>query len=112
PEGLHIAIESEAVRILGAWFGNKVNKEEPWDRTLKKIEECLERWEKGHPTMEGRKLVVQMMVGGMTQYLSQVQGMPKTIEKRLRRRIRQFVWHDKSSRIKEDQLYMPIEQGG
>ncbi|KAF8079076.1 hypothetical protein FPV67DRAFT_1389873, partial [Lyophyllum atratum] len=96
PDGLHIAAEGEAVRILGAWFGNGVRKEEPWDRILKKVDECLSRWEKGHPTLEGRKLIVQMMVGGMTQYLTQVQGMPKGVEKRLKKVIRRFVWNEKS----------------
>ncbi|KAF8053962.1 hypothetical protein FPV67DRAFT_1442790, partial [Lyophyllum atratum] len=112
PDDLHIARDGEAVRILGAWFGNKVDAKEPWEKTIKKVEDSISRWEKSHPSMEGRKLIAQMMVGGMTQYLTQVQGMPKTIEQKLRKIIRKFVWNDKSSRVKEDALLMPIDSGG
>jgi hypothetical protein len=32
--------------------------------------------------MEGRRLIVMMVVGGMTQYMATVQGMPADIEER------------------------------
>ncbi|KAF9269406.1 hypothetical protein L218DRAFT_983309 [Marasmius fiardii PR-910] len=36
--------------------------------------------------MDSRKKIVQMIVGGMTQYLTQVQGIPKNVEKLLSKR--------------------------
>ncbi|KAF9035020.1 hypothetical protein BDZ89DRAFT_1036318 [Hymenopellis radicata] len=45
--------------------------------------------------MEGRRLIIQMVVGGKTQYLTKVQGMPKEVEQKLERRIRRFLWADK-----------------
>ncbi|KAE9387764.1 hypothetical protein BT96DRAFT_761370, partial [Gymnopus androsaceus JB14] len=92
PANLHIAKEGEAVRILGAWFGNKISSEQVWTPVLEKIDTNLARWAKSGPTMEGRRHIVQMVVGGMTQYLTVVQGMPETIEKRLTKRINTFLW--------------------
>ncbi|KAK7037502.1 hypothetical protein VNI00_010994 [Paramarasmius palmivorus] len=37
-----------------------------------------------------------MIIGGMTQYLAQVQGMPKPVEKKLVKRIRCFIWDEKN----------------
>ena len=62
--------------------------------------------------MEGRCLIVQMIVGGMTQYLAQVQGMPSNIESKLREKIRNFVWHDKRAPVSEQILFSPIDDGG
>ncbi len=81
PEDIKIAKDGEAVRTLGAWVGNKVKQVDVWTHTLDKIEENLGRWELEHPTMEGRQLIIIMVVGGMTQYLTEVQEMPTNIEK-------------------------------
>ncbi|PBK83572.1 hypothetical protein ARMGADRAFT_890958, partial [Armillaria gallica] len=81
PEEIKVASDGEAVRTLGAWVGNGVKQADVWTRTLDKIEENLQRWELGHPTMEGRQLIILMVVSGMTQYLTKVQGMPQSIEK-------------------------------
>ncbi|KDQ22940.1 hypothetical protein PLEOSDRAFT_1015108, partial [Pleurotus ostreatus PC15] len=90
PEEMKIVPDGQLTRILGAWIGNKGNQESPWTPVVEKIDEDLERWEKGHPTAEGRKLIIQMVIGGRTQYLARVQGMPKQIEDNLRKRIRKF----------------------
>jgi hypothetical protein len=94
-------------------MGNGVNAEGVWAPVLEKIDHNLDLWEKSHPTMEGRRLIVQMVVGGMTQYLTQVQGMPSEIEKQIARRVRKYVWDDKNvSPVNEQTLYAPIEMGG
>ncbi|KAF5367240.1 hypothetical protein D9615_010668 [Tricholomella constricta] len=112
PANIHVAIEGEAVRILGAWFGNEITAEGPWSIVMDKIETHLSRWEKSNPTMEGRKLITHMVVGGITQYLTQVQGMPKVIEKRLAKMIRTFVWKEKRSPVSEAALFLPTKDGG
>ncbi|KAF5376294.1 hypothetical protein D9615_008538 [Tricholomella constricta] len=112
PENAHIVLEGEAVRILGAWYRNGAEAEGPWSIVLDKIDASLERWERSNPTIEGRKLITSMVVGGMTQYLTQVQGMPKDIEKKLTKVIRTFVWKEKKSPISETTLFLPIEEGG
>jgi hypothetical protein len=35
--------------------------------------------------MDGRRKIIQMVIGGMTQYLTEVQGMPKNGEKLLQK---------------------------
>ncbi|KAJ3892877.1 hypothetical protein GG344DRAFT_27850, partial [Lentinula edodes] len=113
PNHLCIASEGEAVRILGAWNGNKIDAEQIWAPVLEKIDINLERWTSNGLTMEGRRHVIQMIVGGMTQYLTVVQGMPKSIEKRLAKRIKIFMWSEKDrSPVNERVLYGPLEKGG
>jgi hypothetical protein len=55
-----------------------------------------------------------MVVGGMTQYLTQVQRMPKDVEKRLTKRIRKYIWKDEKnySPVSEATLQAPVEEGG
>ncbi|KAF9030589.1 hypothetical protein BDZ89DRAFT_898035, partial [Hymenopellis radicata] len=92
PEGIRISRDGQAVRILGGWIGNKTKGAAPWTPILNSIENSLDFWEKTHPTMEGHRLIIQMVVGGKTQYLTKVQGMPKEVEQKLERRIRRFLW--------------------
>ena len=67
---------------------------------------------KEQSTIEGRKLIIQMVVGGMTQYLTQVQGMPTSTEKKLEKRIRKFIWRERTmTPVNTETLYAPIEIG-
>ena len=86
PNDIKITRDGEAIRSLGAWIGNNIYQADVWSRILNKIDSSLERWEKGKPTIEGRHLIVLMVVGGMTQYLAKVQGIPPEIERRIDRR--------------------------
>jgi hypothetical protein len=52
------------MRSLGTWFGKKAKLDEPWGLVLEKIDKDLERWNQNHPTLEGCKLIIQMVVGG------------------------------------------------
>ncbi|THV03654.1 hypothetical protein K435DRAFT_911808, partial [Dendrothele bispora CBS 962.96] len=81
PEDLHIAEEGEATQILGAWYGNKIQAEQIWPANIEKVDSNLERWGKSQPTIEGRRHIIQMMIGGISQYLATIQGMPKTVKK-------------------------------
>ncbi|KAG1863879.1 hypothetical protein F4604DRAFT_1032519 [Suillus subluteus] len=80
---------------------------------LEKIDASLKRWEKSHPTVEGRKIIIQCTIGGMTQYLTVAQGMPKDIEKTLMVKARSFIWDNVSKTpISMNILCAPIEEGG
>ena len=110
---IRIAADGEAIRSLGAWIGNHVNDLTPWEPILDKINQSLEKWRKPHPTLHGRKLIIQSVIGGHTQFLTKAQGMPSDIEKALTKIMRDFMWEDDSSpRIALDILYHPIEEGG
>src|ERR1700722_1930418 len=110
---VHIVMDSEPTRILGAWIGNKVEQNGIWSCTMDKIEGNLQQWAKSHPTIEGRRLIVQMVVAGMTQFLTKVQGMPQDIEKGLTKRIRKFMWNSEGSPpLSSQALEQPLTQGG
>jgi hypothetical protein len=112
PDGVHIAEEGEPVRLLGAWIGNGVNSADPWGPVLEKVEKNLNRWAKGHPTVEGRRLIVQMVVAGMTQYLTKVQGMPPDIEKELSKRVQAYVWDGRRPTVNATVMSAPLTDGG
>jgi hypothetical protein len=110
---IHIAKDGEPTRVLGAWIGNKIDQAEPWTTILEKIDKNLNQWSKSHPTTEGKQLIVQMVVAGMTQYLTKVQGMPQDIEKRLIKKICTFIWgHENTPPIGLPILSSSISEGG
>ncbi len=90
PQNVHIASDGEPVRVLGAFIGNVVAQGDVWSPTLAKLEGVLERWRRGITTLEGRRHVVQMFVGGMTQFLTDVQTMPAQVQRRLERILRKY----------------------
>lgn len=93
---IKIATEGQPTHILGAWTGNKVDQAIPWTPTIEKIATNLKRWEANHPTAKGRRLITQMIIGGMTQYLTKVQGIPETAQKTLEHLICNFAWNGKN----------------
>jgi exonuclease III len=110
---IHIAAEKEPVRLLGAWIGNDVPENTQWPAVLEKIEVKLAQWEKGRPTMEGRRHIVNMYIAGMTQFLTKVQQMPLEYEKELEKRIRTFMWKTSATpAVSMATLQGPISQGG
>jgi len=109
---IHIAQDHEPVRMLGAWIGNNIDQATVWSPVLDKIRDNLKRWSQSHPTLFGRRLIIQMVVGGMTQYLAKVQTMPRQIEEILTRTIRNFMWNDKKPPVSMSTLSLPVAQGG
>ncbi|KIY46004.1 hypothetical protein FISHEDRAFT_16461, partial [Fistulina hepatica ATCC 64428] len=91
-DDITILEDGVTTRILGGQVGNMAEDDAPWTPVLEKIDKSLDNWEKGKPTMEGRKLLTRWMIGGMSLFLAIVQGMPKAVEKRLQKRIRTFMW--------------------
>src|SRR6267142_2572479 len=77
---IRIAKDGDAIRLLGAWIRNKTNDLTPWETIIDKIKKALNFRSKSNPTMHGRKLIIQAIVGGHTQFLTKAQGMPKPIE--------------------------------
>ena len=67
----------DAVRILGAWIGNNFDDVTPWEQILETVQKKFKQWEKVHPTMNGKCLLIQAIAGGHTQFLTKAQGMPE-----------------------------------
>jgi hypothetical protein len=99
--------------MLGVWISNNTKDNTPWEIIIDKINNNLEKWKRLHPTLNGRKLIVQTIVGGHTQFLANAQGMPKHIKDTLKRIIKGFMWDDNSSlRIASKTLCRLINEGG
>ncbi|OJT14554.1 Transposon TX1 uncharacterized 149 kDa protein [Trametes pubescens] len=113
PRGVHVVGEGEAVRILGAYFGNGADQEHVWRPKLDKVEAAIRRWNEGHATMIGRKHTTQMMIGGMSQFFANVQRMPSVVLRDLKKMVRSYVWDGKThAPVALDYLCLPIERGG
>ena len=113
PSRIHIAKDGEPVRVLGAFVGNDVEQVNVWAPILEKSDRALARWEKTRPTQDGRRLIVGMVIGGFTQYLTRVQGMPKEVEKLFTKKIRDFMAEGKTvPMISLPTLHSRFEDGG
>ncbi|KAJ8587400.1 hypothetical protein M405DRAFT_852875 [Rhizopogon salebrosus TDB-379] len=105
-ERIHIAKDGTPIRSLGAWIGNDLDATTPWEPILDKIATRLNHWNLGHPTLDGKRLIIQMIVGGMTQFLTKAQGMPTHVENSLTKSIRNFIWDNaRDQKMKEASAY-------
>ena len=112
-EKIKIAKDGDAVRSLGAWIGNNTNIKTPWEPILDNIHKTLKLWGKSNPTLTGRKLIAQAVIGGYTQFLTKAQGMPPGIEETLTKMARDFMWEGCAvPGIALENLHCPIEEGG
>ncbi|KAI0089039.1 hypothetical protein BDY19DRAFT_889784, partial [Irpex rosettiformis] len=113
PNDIKIAQDGTAVRYLGAWTGNEINDETPWKKVISEINRALKKWDKPGITIFGRRLVINMEVGGRIQYLAKVQGMPDNIKKEISHTIRQFMWPNQNiPMISIETLQRPKNEGG
>ena len=84
-----------------------------WSPTAEKIDRKLARWSILHVSLSGKALLTQSLVGGMTQYLTMVQGMPREIQTRLQKVIHQFMWDGKRAGLINGALASaPKSEGG
>ncbi|EPS98430.1 hypothetical protein FOMPIDRAFT_1096747, partial [Fomitopsis schrenkii] len=113
PEGVKIAKEGEAVRLLGAWIGNGVDQAAVWAPALQKTRDFVTRWKKCRPSLKGKVNIVRMGPGGITQYLAMVQGMPKSAEREVEKIIKEFLWDgQRVPAVSMETLRLPVEEGG
>ncbi|KAF5320843.1 hypothetical protein D9619_000262 [Psilocybe cf. subviscida] len=112
PAHIHIIKDGEHTRALGAYVGNNTNQIAIWDPIVETIDKNLTRWARGNPTQEGRRLIANMEVGGRTQYLTRVQGMPTDVLDRINKLLSAFVWNEDRPSINADTLRAPIRLGG
>jgi hypothetical protein len=94
---VHIAADGEAIRSLGAWIGNKAHDTAPWETIIDNVSKHLQRWKETHPSIFGKRLIAQAVVGGRTQFLTKAQGMPNPIREALTKLIKNFIWETKAT---------------
>ncbi|TBU52820.1 hypothetical protein BD310DRAFT_787274, partial [Dichomitus squalens] len=113
PQNVRVAGEGDAIRILGGFFGNSIDHLAVWSPRVAKVKAALDRWRLGHATLDGKRHVIQMVVAGMTQYLSDVQRMPGSVVKRLEKILRDYLWDGKViPPIAKEHTFLPMDQGG
>ncbi|KAI0783416.1 hypothetical protein C8Q75DRAFT_696875, partial [Abortiporus biennis] len=119
PDGTPLPVEwritpdGEAERILGAWYGDNVEVEAPWSAILEDLDNRLNYWNGSGLTHEGKRCVANLEFGGLTQYLTQVQGMPKHVEERLTKRQPIFMRGESTNpQIAMSHLQQPMSTGG
>lgn len=104
--------DGQTCRMLGAWIGNDVPYITPWPSVLEKITRDLERWKASTPNLEGKRHIINMVIGGRTQYLIRVQGMPKDVEDALVKAEHVFLWNGKRARVAHETMTLDISEGG
>jgi hypothetical protein len=109
---IRIVPDGDTCRLLGAWIGNIASYTKPWPSIIEKINRDLERWRMSSPTLEGRRHIVNMVIGGRTQYLTRVQGMPKNVEHALIKIEQIFLWDEKTARVGHERMMLNIADGG
>ncbi|TBU56967.1 hypothetical protein BD310DRAFT_785013, partial [Dichomitus squalens] len=113
PKNVRMAGDGDTVRILGAFLGYSADQMAVWSPRLAKIAEVVNRWKLSHAKLDGRRHVAQMIVGGMSQFLTDVQLMPREVMRRLTRIVRDFIWSDKvSTPVAMKHLYQKVDEGG
>ncbi|EJD37242.1 hypothetical protein AURDEDRAFT_73473, partial [Auricularia subglabra TFB-10046 SS5] len=113
PTSIRIAEDGAPTRILGSWPGNALGSVNAWSVVVEKVEKDLSKWNRTHPTLNGRALIAQIVVGGYTQFLTAAEGMLLNVEKKLDRLITEFVWQDsKPHPINIDTMQRVRENGG
>jgi hypothetical protein len=113
-ERIRIAEDGHPTRILGTWIGNDTNPTQVWSAKIQQIQQSLRSWATTKPTLDAHRLIVQMIVDDITQFLTKAQGMPPDIEMSLQRIVRNFIWDDKRPPpgLGIKTLHKPKSQGG
>ena len=105
--------EGEAMRTLGAWVGNKINNGLQWEGVIRRQEEAIEKWGKANLTLKGKEIILKAIVQSKATFLATVNGMPKEIEKKMKRMFKDFIWNGKRKGLMSwEQIITPREQGG
>jgi len=92
PPKIRIACNGEAVQILRAWIGNETNDQTPWEPILDTIKTKLDLWGRAHLTLNGKRVVIQAIIGGHTQFMAKAQGMLAHVEEALTNIMSKFIW--------------------
>jgi hypothetical protein len=62
--------------------------------------------------LDGKKTIIQTIVGGCTQFLTKAQGMPKSICNEIIKEIHTFLWEGSRAPIAKETLYDDVKTGG
>ncbi|KAF9018267.1 hypothetical protein BDZ89DRAFT_1094117 [Hymenopellis radicata] len=112
PESVHIAEDGESSRSLGSYIGNNLDPNVPWDSIMTATEEVLERVQRLHPTLNGKRVGIQTYAASRSNYLTSAEDMPNSMEKRFEKLEFKFFWEGKTARVNRQTLKLPLDEGG
>ncbi len=112
PEGIHIAEDGESTRSLGLYIGNNLDPTIPWNTIITATEDVLNRVQKLHPLLNGKRVGIQTYMVLRLNYLAIAEDMPNSVEKRFERMEFRFFWEEKTARINKQTLKLPLDEGG
>lgn len=112
PESIHIAEDGEGSRSLGSFIGNELDPTTPWSGIMKAAKDVLDKVQRLHPTMSGKRVGIQTYAVSKTQYLSTAEDMPRSVERQFERILMQFFWDQKMARVNKQTVKLPLTEGG
>ncbi|KAH6904835.1 hypothetical protein BKA70DRAFT_1108420, partial [Coprinopsis sp. MPI-PUGE-AT-0042] len=112
PDSVHIAENSKPIRVLRVFVGINIDDVGVWTPMIEQVISALKRWSRTNPTIEGRRHIINMEVGGKTQYKEDVQGMPEIVRKAINKLISEFIWNRMPLAVNRTIMSKPIKQGG
>ncbi|EJD43437.1 hypothetical protein AURDEDRAFT_36112, partial [Auricularia subglabra TFB-10046 SS5] len=91
-QGIKIASQGEMTRLLGAYIGNGIDTQAPWQPAITSLRNTLQRWNQRPLSMTGKSIIAQAIVAGKMQYLGTVQGVPDDVQKEITGLVQDFLW--------------------
>jgi ribonuclease HI/exonuclease III len=92
---IKIIKDGECMRTLGAWVGNDNGKVDKWNKIIQDQEQLMELWQRMHPSLKGKEILLKTLIQSKAVFLATVNGMPKDIEDRMQRNMKDFLWEGK-----------------
>jgi len=108
-EEIRIVKDGETLRTLESYMGNKANQ---MNQILKKQNEVLNAWKTLNLSISGKELILKSLVQSRALFLATVNRMPKDIQKRIEKQMKDFIWNDKKATMNWKEVSQPREIGG
>jgi len=91
-------------------MGNKTNQMTQWNQILKKQNEVLNAWLTLNLSISRKELILKSLIQSRALFLVTINGMPKDIQKRMEKQMRDFLWNDKKATMNWKEASQPSEK--
>ena len=108
-----IDLTKKTIKVLGIHFSynKKIETEENFIRHVRKIEKVLKLWRMRNLALEGKITIFKTLAISKIIHLSLVTNIPTQIINELNKRQKEFIWNEKSPKIKHSTLCNKYESG-
>ncbi|WMV26757.1 hypothetical protein MTR67_020142 [Solanum verrucosum] len=110
-------VDSLPTKYFGLPLGAKNKELEVWSGVLERCENKQSRWKSQYLSLGGRLTLTKSVLDGMPTYMMSLFSIPKSIEKKLNRVRRAFLWQGNKEKrgynlVKWDEPTLNTQQGG